>query len=292
MDNARNKELYGLIGHPVKHSFSAFMHNAAFKYCGINAEYQLFDVPPESLEKFFKKTIVEKNIRGLNVTVPHKEKSIPFLNGSISQSVKMNKAVNTVRREKDGVLSGFNTDGPGFYHDIKEQGVDLVEKTIFLLGAGGGAKSVATSIASRNPKKIMVFDTDASKAKALKTILFEFFPLLKVVDLGSIDPLNIAEANILINATPVGLKEQDSLIVKKEWLHKDLFVYDLIYNPAQTQLLKVASEVGCRTSNGLGMLLYQGALAFEYWTGEEAPVEVMRKVLLEQLKDVRTWDVK
>jgi shikimate dehydrogenase len=286
MENSGNKELYGLIGHPVKHSFSEVMHNAAFEYCGINARYQLFDVLPENLEKFFKNTVVEKNIRGFNITVPHKEKSISFLNGSISQSVRMNKAVNTVRREKDGVLSGFNTDGPGFYHDIKEQGLDLADKAILLLGAGGGAKSVATSIAARNPKKIAIFDIDIAKVKALKSILFEFFPLLKVVDLRSLDALDIAEANILINATPVGLNENDPLLVKKEWLHKDLFVYDLIYNPAQTQLLKTASEAGCRTSNGLGMLLYQGALAFEYWTGEEAPVSIMRKALEESIKKV------
>ena len=136
------KELYGLIGYPVKHSYSAFMHNAAFAHYHMNAEYQLFEVSPEKLEEFFKKTIFEKKIKGFNVTVPHKEAAVQYLDGICSEGVKVNGAVNTILVEKDGKLSGFNTDGPGFSRDLNEHHVVVKGKRIALLGAGGDRKSV------------------------------------------------------------------------------------------------------------------------------------------------------
>jgi shikimate dehydrogenase len=277
------KELYGLIGFPVKHSFSSFMHNAAFAHYQMNAEYQLFEVSPQALDDFFKKTIPEKKIKGLNITVPHKEKSVFYLTGSISGTVKMNRAVNTIRVEPDGALSGFNTDGTGFVRDLNERSVSISGARIALIGAGGGAKAVATSLASCHPLELAIFDVEQAKSLTLVTILREFFPLLVVSAAATIEDLKIEGADILINATPVGLKESDPLLIKKEWLHQGLFVYDLIYNPAETKLLKEAREAGCKCANGLGMLLYQGCLAFEHWTGKEAPVDVMRRALLERI---------
>jgi len=281
--NNGTRELYGLIGYPVKHSFSPYMHNAAFEYLKMDAEYRLFEVPPEKLGEFFTKTIVEQDIKGFNVTIPHKEAAVPFLNASVSQSVRMNQAVNTVRVETDETMSGCNSDGMGFSLDLKERGFDALKKRVSLIGAGGGAKAVATSIAVKNPAKLLIFDLDSAKAASLCDIVKEFFPSVPVEAVSSVEKLEVYQADLLINATPVGMRETDPLAIKKEWLSPDLFVYDLIYNPAETKLLKAAKDAGCRTANGLGMLLYQGCLAFEYWTGRKAPVDVMRKALLERL---------
>lgn len=281
--NTGTRELYGLIGHPVKHSFSPYMHNAAFAFLNMDAEYKLFEVPPEKLDEFFKKTIVDQKVRGFNVTIPHKETAVPYLNASVSPSVRMNQAVNTVRVETDGTMSGCNSDGMGFSLDLKERGFDAAGKRVSLIGAGGGAKAVATSIAVKHPAKLLIFDLDATKAQALCDIVKNFFPGVPVEAAASVEALEVYQADLLINATPVGMRESDSLVIKKEWLSGDLFVYDLIYNPAETKLLKAAKDAGCHTANGLGMLLYQGCLAFEYWMGRKAPVDVMRKALLERL---------
>jgi shikimate dehydrogenase len=281
--NTSARELYGLIGYPVEHSYSHYMHKAAFEFLKMDAEYKLFEVPPEKLDEFFKKTIVDQKIRGFNVTIPHKESAVPYLNASVSQSVRMNQAVNTVRVETDGTMSGCNSDGMGFSLDLKEHGFDAAGKRVSLIGAGGGAKAVATSIAVKHPAKLLIFDIDAAKAQAICDIVKNFFPSVPVEAAVSAEALEVYQADLLINATPVGMKESDALIIKKEWLSGGLFVYDLIYNPAETKLLKAAKDAGCRTANGLGMLLYQGCLAFEYWTGRKAPVDVMRKALLERL---------
>ena len=276
-------QLYGLIGHPVKHSYSAVMHNAAFAYYKRNARYQLFEVSPQELEVFFKETIFEKKINGLNVTVPHKEKAVVYLNGHISLGVRINQAVNTVRVEKDRTLSGFNTDGAGFLRDLKSKKVQVTGKKISLIGAGGGAKAVATSLASKKPKQLLIFDINRAKSTALVDILKEFYPDVGAQAVESLEGLNIQGADLLIHATPVGMKKTDPLLVEKAWLSKDLFVYDLIYNPLETKLLKTAREAGCRYSNGLGMLLYQGCLAFQIWTQKRAPLEVMRQALKEKI---------
>ncbi|MFH0940528.1 MAG: shikimate dehydrogenase [Candidatus Omnitrophota bacterium] len=281
--NTSSRELYGLIGSPVKHSFSPYMHNAAFAFLNMDAEYKLFEVSPEKLDEFFKKTIVDRKVRGFNVTIPHKEAAVPYLNASVSPSVRMNQAVNTVRVETDGTMSGCNSDGMGFSLDLKERGFDAAGKRVSLIGAGGGAKAVATSIAVKHPAKLLIFDLDAAKAQALCDIVQNFFPDVPVEAAASVEALEIYQADLLINATPVGMRESDLLLIKKEWLSGELFVYDLIYNPAETKLLKAAKGAGCHMANGLGMLLYQGCLAFEYWTGRKAPVDVMRKALLERL---------
>jgi shikimate dehydrogenase len=275
------KDLYGLVGYPVKHSYSAFMHNAAFAHYGMNAEYHLFEVPPEKLEAFFRVTIPELKIRGLNVTIPHKEKACDYLTGSVSFFVHRNKAVNTVRVELDGNLSGYNTDGPGFTRDLAERGIVMAGRRVVLLGAGGGARAVAMALANKGIAALEIYDLDVIKAKVLVSIIKEFFPSIVVSCVEDPQAAGMAEADILVNATPVGMKPQDPLIIKKEALSSRLFVYDLIYNPSATPLLKAAQDAGCKTANGLGMLLHQGCLAFEYWTGKPAPVEVMREALLE-----------
>ena len=157
-------EHYGLIGHPVKHSFSSVMHEAAFAHCGMDADYALMDVAPGDLETFFKKEIFEKKLKGFNVTVPHKERAVDLLTGSMSHGVMMNRALKTVRVEPDGTLSGANTDGHGFGRDLKERGVEVAGKKVALMGAGGGAKSVATTLGGLGISALAVFDIDQKKA--------------------------------------------------------------------------------------------------------------------------------
>ena len=271
--------LYGLVGHPVAHSYSASMHEAAFAQHGIAARYELFDVPPDRLGAFFAATVKERCLCGFNVTVPHKEAAVAYLNASVSPGVRMNGAVNTVRVETDGTLSGCNTDESGFRRDLKDKGVEAAGKKAVLIGAGGGAKAVALALGGLKVRELEIFDVLVPKAQALAERVRQFYPAVDARPVAEARLLDVRGAALFVNATPVGMKAGDPSVAAVADLHPGLFVYDLIYNPAQTPLLKAAEEKGCRWANGLGMLLYQGCLAFEYWTGKQAPVDVMRGVL-------------
>lgn len=270
-------KIYGLIGYPVKHSLSTLMHNAAFAYFKINAEYKLFPLQENELEEFLK-GVRGNNISGLNVTVPYKEKVIPFLN-NISPEAKLIGAVNTIKISDDR-LQGFNTDGEGFLRHLT---LDLkfspLEKKIALIGAGGAARAITVYLCRTKPKSLSIFDTDENKLTVLANHLKTNFPQVNIKPANSLQGLQIEKSDLLINATPIGMRETDLCLVDESLFHKDLFVYDLIYNPRETKLLKVAKAKGARVSNGLGMLLYQGMLAFEIWTGQKAPIDVMRKAL-------------
>ncbi len=271
--------LFGLIGYPVKHSYSAVMHNVAFAHYGMSARYELFEVPPDGLETFFKSIVKERRIQGFNVTVPHKETVTRFLTGQIAPMAEMVGAVNTIRVETDGRFSGFNTDEPGFGLDLEERGLDVSGKKAVLLGAGGAAKAVALALAALHVEAIEVFDIVREKAAGLAERVKRFYPTLDVRVTEEARLLRLNEAGLFVNATPLGMKDGDPLPVDAARLHADLFVYDLIYNPGQTPLLKAAEAAGCRWANGLGMLLHQGCLAFEYWTGRGAPIDLMRQAL-------------
>ena len=277
----QERKIYGLVGFPVNHSLSPAMHNAAFVALKINAEYKLFELKQEELEGFLR-SLPGANIFGLNVTIPYKEKVIQFL-GKVSEEASLIGAVNTIKVSGNS-LEGHNTDGPGFIKNIKE---DLkfspAGKAITVIGAGGGARAVCVYLCKENPRSISVYDVDKSKLVALVDYLKENFKTTAIEAACSIEKLNIASSDLLINATPIGMKEADPLIIDENSLHKGLLVYDLIYNPKETKLLKAAKLKGCRISNGLGMLLNQGVIAFEIWTGQIAPKEIMRKALLSVL---------
>lgn len=274
-------KIYGLVGYPVKHSLSPAMHNAAFAHLKIDAGYKLFSLEEPELEDFFR-NLTKNNIFGLNVTVPYKERVIPFLD-SVFEEAKLIGAVNTVKVSA-GKLEGFNTDGEGFFKHITEDlNFNPKGKTIAILGAGGAAKAVSVYLSKPKPKVISIYDIDRIKLSALAGHLKSHFKEIKINPAGSIDELNIPKCDLLVNATPIGMKETDHCLVEEGLLHRNLLVYDLIYNPVETKLLRLAKEKGAKVSNGLGMLLYQGAAAFEIWTGQRAPVKVMRKALDEAL---------
>jgi len=277
--DAKGVSLYGLIGYPVKHSYSGPMHEAAFRQLGIAARYELFEVPPDGLEEFFLKAVKERGIRGFNVTIPHKGAAIRYLTGSISPIVMMTRAVNTIRVETDGTFTGFNTDEPGFSHDLKEKGIAVDGKNVALLGAGGAANAVALALAGLRVRSIEVCDLARERAERLAENVAKYYPAVDVRPVADAGHFKIEQAQLLVNATPVGMKRGDPSPIEAERLHPGLFVYDLVYNPAQTPLLKAAEQRLCRWSNGLGMLLHQGRLAFELWTGREAPTIAMRGAL-------------
>ena len=274
---------YGLIGFPVKHSYSAVMHNAAFKELGIDAHYDLFEVKPENLEEQFKR-LIEQGVCGFNVTIPYKEKIINLLS-SLNEEAKLIGAVNTIEVNEDKTTRGFNTDGLGFITHLKEVvGFNLSDKKISILGAGGAAKAVSIQLARSKAKSITLFDIDQQKAKDLATKLKANFSDCDIHLVSDANALLRGNPDFLVNATPVGMHNTEALVFNPEYLHPKLVVYDLIYNPAQTLLLREARRKGCAgVFNGLGMLLYQGVLSFKIWLDVEPSVEVMEQALREVL---------
>jgi shikimate dehydrogenase len=281
MDKNSRPKIYGVLGYPARHSLSPAMHNAAFRALKINAEYKIFEKKPEELQAFLL-SLPEENIHGLNVTIPYKEKVIPILN-KVSAEAKLIGAVNTVRVSDKG-LEGFNTDGEGFLRHLTEDlRFNPEDKIIAIIGAGGAARAVSVFLSKAGPKAIAIHDTDEAKAEVLAGHLRTNFKEIEIKLAHSIEELNIPGSQLLINATPVGMKEDDPLLVDKKFIHRYLLVYDLIYNPPETKLLNLAKKAGAKIANGLGMLLYQGMRSFEIWTGQSAPKEVMRQALLEAI---------
>ncbi|MDD5428935.1 MAG: shikimate dehydrogenase [Candidatus Omnitrophica bacterium] len=278
---------YGLIGHPVKHSLSPAMQNAAFGALGINAEYVLYDIEPENLETFLKNA-ASSRIAGLNVTIPHKIKAKEYLErrGSLDENARRLGAVNTIKISEDGTLCGYNTDGPGFYRSlIEDLKFEPEGKNVFVLGAGGAARAVVMYLGN-GPKNIFISDVDMAKTTDLKAHYKKYFDgnRLAIVDENDFKE-KLKASDLLINATPVGMKGSDPSPVDASLLHYGLYVYDLVYNRPSTELVKTATSLKLHASTGAGMLLYQGAIAFEIWTGARAPVAIMKKALREALRN-------
>jgi len=273
-------KIYGLIGYPVKHSLSPIMHNATFKALGINAEYKLFEKRPEELG-YFLHSLSKENIYGLNVTIPYKEVVLKYLQWK-SPEVKFTDAVNVIIVKDKNYLEGWNTDGIGFHrHLTMDLKFNPLGKSVVVLGAGGAAKAIINQLARHGAKNITFYDIDNDKSLNLAAKINKEFPKCNAIASDSIEKLDIKNADLLINATPIGMKGDDPCLVDPDSLHPSLLVYDLIYNPPETKILKLAKQKGAPISNGLGMLLYQGVRSFELWTGQKAPVEVMRKALRE-----------
>jgi shikimate dehydrogenase len=280
-----SRQIYGIVGYPVKHSLSPAMQNAAFKELGIDAEYRLFEVRPEGLEDFLG-GLKKSGISGLNVTIPHKIKACEFLarEGSLDPNAEKLGAVNTIKVSGKGP-EGFNTDGPGFYRSLVEDlHFEPEGKSVFVLGAGGAAKAVVMYLGDA-PARITVFDIDKKKAGDLAGHYGKYFNAKKLaaVSGGPAMKAALGSSDLLINATPLGMNGSDPSPVDKSLLHTGMYVYDLVYNRPYTQLVKEANSMKIHAVTGLGMLLYQGAIAFEIWTGQKAPVSVMRRSLKEAL---------
>lgn len=264
---------YAVIGDPIQHSLSPRMHNAGYEELGFNAEYQRFRVEASGLAEAVK-GLRALGFSGWNVTIPHKEEIVSLLD-TLTPQAKCAGAVNTVKLH-EGQLIGHNTDGEGFVRSVEKELKGFKGKTAVLLGAGGASKGIALALAEQG-MNLHILNRTPEKAKELVQVIRreggtatsgEFAPgeWLKNVDL-------------LVQTTSVGL-HNEAFSFSLQGISRRAFVVDIIFNPRETLLLKEAKELGCRTQNGLEMLLYQGALAWEFWLGGQAPVEAMRKALL------------
>jgi len=272
----------GVIGDPIEHTLSPTMHNAAFNHLKLDFIFLAFRVKAADLENAMR-GMRGLGIRGLNVTMPHKNSVTKYLD-EVDPTVKFLGSVNTILND-EGRLLGFNTDGVGALKALSENSVNLNGKKLLLLGAGGAAKAIAFSLASE-VEELVVLNRASEKAKELAEALSRTFGK-KVVG-GALSPSaiqkNLQDAQILINATSVGMHPNTSQsLVAPQWLKPDLFVMDIVYNPVETKLVKDAKAVGAQVVSGVEMLLYQGAASFEIWTGVSAPIEVMRRAALNEL---------
>ena len=265
-----------LLGYPVGHSVSPPMHNAAFKELGLNHEYRTLGVHPDQLAE-----IIENNIRsdffgGASVTIPHKIEIIKFMD-ELAESARRAGAVNTIEKIGD-MLRGHNTDAVGGIRALIEVYGSTSKAKVVLMGAGGAANALATELAPQ-VSELMILNRSVEKAKALSD-------RLENTSYGSLRDQSVIEsADILINATSVGMSPKiDESPVKIEYLHSGLLVYDIVYNPLKTQLLKDAEAAGARTLGGLWMLVYQGVEAFKIWTGIEPSAQTMYKAALAALE--------
>lgn len=278
--------LCGLFGYPVAHSFSPKMHNAAFQDLNLNWVYLPFNVPPEHLKQAVA-AVRALNLAGVNVTVPHKQAVLPYLD-ELTPAADAIGAVNVIINEK-GKLIGDNTDGAGFTKALREEtGFTPKGKCAVILGAGGAARAVAVQLAFEGIKEIAVVNRSLSRAENLaKTLLQRHNVKVSVLTFEQETILLevLRGADLVVQATKVGMHPhvEQCLPIPDAALHKNQVVCDLIYNPVATKFLQLAKSAGAVTVNGLGMLLYQGVLAFELWTKTKAPVDVMREALTVQI---------
>lgn len=279
-------KLYALIGSPVGHSGSPAMYNYSFGKLGIDAAYLAFDIPLEKVEDAVA-ALKTLNVGGFNVTMPDKT-AVARLVDRLSPAAKLVGACNTVVVEEDGSLTGHITDGTGFVRNLKEHGVEVSGKKTVLLGTGGAATAIAVQMALDGVDEIAIFNRkDEFFANGEKTVekIRRAVPSIGNIYIEDLDNREllgkvISESDILINATRAGMSPlEDVLPVPEEFLHKNLAVADVVYNPRETLLIKKAQEAGCRAAvGGIGMLLWQGAAAFELYTGKEMPArEVMER---------------
>ena len=274
-------KIYGIFGHPVSHSLSPLMHNSAFAALGLDCVYTAFDVHPDDIARAAD-AIRALGISGVNVTIPHKQAIMPHLD-EVSPDAKHTGAVNTVKNE-GGRLTGYNTDVGGFMRDAREElGISPEGASILLLGAGGAARAVISAFGMNGAKRITIANRTPGKAGKLAEEFGLFFPDTDIypVDSGDAGAMTkeLGLTDLLVNSTSGGMEGASGLEINIGALGDGAAVYDLVYKPRETKLVKEAKALGHKAVGGLGMLLYQGALSFEIWTGENAPVDVMRKAI-------------
>ena len=275
--------LTALLGSPVAHSISPLMHNEAFQLLNLDYTYLCFDVNEETLPAAVD-GLKACGIRGFNLTMPNKNQIVKLLD-ELSPAARLIGAVNTVVNDK-GHLVGYNTDGVGYMQAVRDAGYDITGKTITIMGAGGAATAICAQAALDGVEKIHVFARETSRfwerTQKLVENINSTLPCKAVLhenkDTGALARA-ISESALLLNATSVGMApDTNSTIIQDTSLyHPDLIVSDVIYNPRETRFLREAREAGCRTFNGMYMLLYQGAEAFRLWTGKEMPIKEIKE---------------
>jgi shikimate dehydrogenase len=270
--------LCAVFGFPIAHSASPVMHNTAFAALGLNWRYLAFEVNPKNLRAAIEGAKA-MNFAGINLTVPHKLLAVEMMD-ALDESAKKWGAVNTIKFNEKGAV-GSNTDADAITQSLREDlKMELRGAKVLLLGAGGAGRTAALKLASEKVVELFLVNRTQSKAEKIAGEIKKQFPRVKV-SVG----FPKAKVDLILNATSLGLKPDDlSPLDEKQFsLKQTRAVYDMIYRPAETKLLAAAKAVGCKTANGLGMLLHQGAKAFEIWTGKPAPLDVMRRALEENI---------
>lgn len=275
--------LTALLGSPVAHSISPMMHNESFRYHNLDYVYLCFDVNEEGLA-IAVDGLKKIGIRGFNLTMPNKNKMVELVD-HLSPAGELIGAINTVVND-DGILTGHNTDGVGFMRSLEDAGHNVIGKTMTMLGAGGAATAICAQAALDGVKCIHIFARTTSRfwnrtAEFVKKINETTNCQAILHDNEDKEALRQAldESALLVNASSVGMAPNTdaSLIEDPSYFYQGLIVYDAIYNPRETKLLRLAREAGCETCNGLYMLLYQGAEAFRIWTGKEMPINLIKE---------------
>ena len=268
-----------LLGDPVKHSLSPMMQNAAFRACGLDWQYELLETPRARL----KETIAHLRTNGFasaNVTIPHKEAVVEFLDDITNHASRIG-AVNTIVK-RDGKLIGDNTDVYGFTQSLRDAAVELRGIRAVVLGAGGAARAVTFALAEQGAARITIINRTEPRATKLAHDLWNHFPKLDV-EVGAISSL--ATAHLIVNATSVGMAPNENESPMHWRFPRGTTAIDLVYRPLQTKFLRDAQHAGVRPISGIGMLVHQGAAAFKLWTGRDAPVELMLDQVIRTLRN-------
>ena len=277
--------LCGIIGDPIEHSMSPVMHNAAFEKLGLNYLYVPFRVKKEELGKAIA-GMRALNIRGLSVTIPHKVAVIPFLD-ELDPLAQRIGAVNTIVND-DGVLTGYNTDATGFLQALLERGVEPREKNVVILGAGGASRAISFILAERGAHLVILNRLlELDWAEELASRISQIFT--REVEALELNEENLArvleKVDILVNATSVGMSPNSGETpIPAKLLKPGLIVFDIVYNPIKTRLVREAEVTGAKNIGGVDMLVWQGVLAFELWTGVKAPVKLMKEEAIKALQ--------
>ena len=278
----------GLIGDPVEHSLSPSIQNAAFDHLGLDYVYAVFPVRRGNLEKAIA-GMRSLGLHGLNVTMPHKTEVTQYLD-ELDETAKNVGSVNTILNS-NGNLIGYTTDGIGALRALRYSGADPSGKKIVLLGAGGASRSVSFTLV-RAAKESIILNRTSEKAERLVHDITTLLGGGAKVTAGRLTDENLekelTDADILVNATSVGMhpNEQETPVDRK-LLRPGLVVFDLVYEPLETRLLREAAQIGAKTVNGLSMLVHQGAASFEIWTGVKAPIEAMMKAAKTELAETK-----
>jgi shikimate dehydrogenase len=277
----------GILGHPVAHSLSPQMQNAALEKSDLEMRYARFEIAPSELQAALD-LLRELDFVGMNLTIPHKIAALEFVD-DLDEIARQVGALNTIKLDR-GKLRGSNTDGKGFSRAIREEfSVDLRDLRVLVIGAGGAARAIALQCAKENCERLVIANRDAEKAKRLGEELRAFFvgprvlgPVARLQTIGCDEAalrFQVANTDLVVNATPLGLTRADPAPIPARLLAPHLMVYDTVYLSGPTAFVSSAIETGARAANGLSMLLHQGALAFEIWFDRAAPIEAMRKAL-------------
>ncbi len=276
------------IAHPAKHSISPTMHSFSFQETDIDAVYLAFDVEPEGLAESIQ-VVRTFDMLGANLSMPHKIAAVRYMD-ALSEAAQLIGAVNTIVNE-DGKLTGHNTDGYGFCESLRQNQVPIKGQTMTMLGGGGAATAMYCQAALDGMAEIHLFNRKSPRYAAVEKKAAEISEKtgckITVHDLADQDALkeSLAASSLLVNATSVGMGSDETPLKDVRLLRPDLTVYDAIYEPREPRLLQDAKKVGAKTINGLGMLLYQGAEAFELWTGLKMPVDQVQPIIEKKLNE-------